>query len=62
MWYRCLNDMFGYCKGEPEFIGEKPSEESLKILNGRECKLDKAACGKHSTTHVSKETEDGRES
>jgi len=63
MFYSCLNDVFGYCKGKPEFESE-PSEEAkqLGLIHGHTCKLDKATCGRYSTTHCSKELGDDKES
>ncbi len=46
MW-RCLNDIFGYCSGEPE------AEEGKEIRSGnittmeKKCKLNPVTCGKH---------------
>jgi len=62
MWYRCLNDVFGYCKGEPETDRPLPKSQDARVLMGATCKLDKATCGRYSTTHCSKETDNGRES
>lgn len=58
MFYRCLNDRFGYCKGKPEINGEELSEDVLQVkpLYMKTCKLNKATCGKYSTTHCSKVT------
>ena len=68
MWYRCLNDVvFGYCNGEPEFDG-KPTMQGVagsdepEHIVGAKCKLSKATCGRYSTTHCSKEMDNGGES
>ena len=46
MW-RCLNDMFGYCSGEPEAIeGKEVKSGDLNIV-ANTCKLDPTTCGKH---------------
>lgn len=37
MGYRCVNDLFSYCSGEPEWGP------------GGSCKLDPKTCGKHQT-------------
>lgn len=55
--YRCANDYFGYCSGEPDW-GKRPT--ALKLARyGRDldtgsvafgtCKLDLKTCGKHHT-------------
>jgi hypothetical protein len=53
--YRCANDTFGYCTGEPEWK-ERPSEVIKRddhpdetMLLGGACKLDPKTCGKHQT-------------
>lgn len=47
MW-RCLNDIWGYCKETPAF-GRKPKEVGIegKVLAGGSCKLDFKSCGKY---------------
>jgi len=47
MW-RCLNDVWGYCKDEPT-CKRKPKEVGIegKIFTGGECKLDPKSCGRY---------------
>jgi len=61
MFYRCLNNFWGYCKGKPD-TDAKLSENNEAFVSNATCKLDKATCSKYSTTHCSKEIGDGRES
>jgi len=56
MFYRCLNDMWNYCKGEPDTDCKLPKSKEDTMLVGKTCKLDKATCGKHSTTPCNVET------
>lgn len=39
MGYRCVNDLFNYCSGEPK----------------KKCRLDPKTCGKHQTLKEQKE-------
>ena len=68
MFYRCLNDVFGYCKEIPDFVlkeGEtvekliEPTTSGAVMLQSRKCNLDRKTCSKYSTTHCSKEVDNG---
>ena len=49
MGYRCANDLFNYCSGEPEW-GTPPKELGVeKYPGGGSCKLDPKTCRKHQT-------------
>jgi len=47
MKWKCLNDIFGYCAGEPDFK-QKPTI-CLGDVYGCSCKLGPKTCGKHQT-------------
>ena len=48
MW-RCANDIFGYCSGEPKW-SERCGERGVGLfLAGGSCKLDPKTCGKFQT-------------
>ena len=47
MGYRCANDIFNYCSGEPEW-GERPETLGTGLYpGGGSCRLDPKTCGKH---------------
>jgi len=48
MW-RCANDMFAYCSGEPELSEEYSSYGLGHTVIGGSCKLDPKTCGKFQT-------------
>jgi len=48
MW-RCGNDLFAYCSGEPEWKKKYLEYEGGQILAGGSCKLDPKTCGKFQT-------------
>lgn len=48
MW-RCANDYFGYCDGEPEW-GKEPEPTGVGEYSGKgACKLNRETCGRYST-------------
>ena len=53
--YRCANDLFGYCTGEPEWEKEpemielKNPAELVKVPLKTLCTKDKAKCKKYRT-------------
>ncbi|GAJ18941.1 unnamed protein product, partial [marine sediment metagenome] len=51
MGYRCINDIFSYCSGKPEW-GKPPEELGVgKFSGGGSCKLNPKTCGKYQTLH-----------
>ena len=52
MKWRCLNDIFGYCTGEPDFK-QKPGSVHYPVpwdgVTVTSCKLNTETCGKHQT-------------
>jgi len=48
MW-RCLNDVFGYCSGEPERDERHSVYGEDRYSAGGSCKLDLKTCGKFQT-------------
>ena len=58
MPYRCVNDIFNYCSGEPEFYQKQvetyvtPSQDYKEGIQKDVipvCKLNPTTCGKHQT-------------
>ena len=58
MKYCCLNDIFAYCSGVPEFIPQEEiseeatdsnpdKEEEEAYMHGRSCELDIETCEKY---------------
>lgn len=48
MW-RCTNDMFGYCSGEPEWLREPQETGASGYKASGSCSLDPKACGRYQT-------------
>ena len=61
MKWKCINDWFGYCSGEPDGAANARMEEIATKVNrmdtivkinigmGATCSLDKKTCGKYQT-------------
>ena len=48
-YFRCANNMFGYCSGEPEFDVEGHDTTKDNYFHGAHCRLDLETCGKYQT-------------
>ncbi len=49
MEYRCANDLFNYCSGEPKWGKSPDTLGAGGHLGGGSCKLNPQTCGKHRT-------------
>lgn len=57
MFHRCLNDLFGYCDGEPQFQDDEKylhnpagrNSETIVYSCANSCTLDTSTCGHHRT-------------
>lgn len=48
MYYRCVNDILGYCSGEPELDVEANQVDGY--FHGAHCRHDPKTCGKYQTS------------
>lgn len=50
MFYRCANDIYGYCSGKPKWdVDSKEHQGDAGYLIGGHCRLDPETCGKYQT-------------